>query len=106
MIVLNFGKKEKPKYGKVIALTALTVALAEAAAFIGLRIAKRIADSKIEPNHSDDDFIHANIEDCSVEFEAEETEDEATEEIPCEFDSESCEESCDVEPENELFDAE
>ena len=89
MIIVKLGKQEKPKYGKVIALTAITVALAEAAAFIGLGIAKKIADSKIEPDHSDDDFIHAHTEDCLVEFEAEEDEsaDEAVceteEEVPC-----------------------
>ena len=84
MIIVKLGKQEKPKYGKVIALTAITVALAEAAAFIGLKIAKKVADSKIEPDHSDDDFIHARTEDCLVEFEAEKDTDEETDELVCE----------------------
>lgn len=96
MVIVKFEKKHKPKYGKVIALTALTVALAETAAFIGLKIAKKIADSKIEPDNSDDDFIHPHTEDCSVEFEAEDATDlpseESSKDIPCEFSAELCEE--------------
>lgn len=63
---------QKPKYGKVIALTALAVAAVEAAAFVGLLIAKKIADDKIEKYPYDEGFeITMEAGEIPVEFEAE-----------------------------------
>jgi len=61
---------QKPKYGKVIALTAVAVAAAEAAAFLGLVIAKRIADSKIEKQLYDEGFeVTMQAGEIPVDFE-------------------------------------
>ena len=63
--------KEKPKYGKVVALTAIGVAAVEAAAFLGLVIAKKIHDSKIEKNVYDEGFeITLQAGELPVDFEA------------------------------------
>ena len=62
---------QKPKYGKVIALTAVAVAAVEAAAFLGLVIAKKIADSKIEKHIYDEGFeITMQAGEIPVDFEA------------------------------------
>ena len=59
----------KPKYGKVIALTALTVAAVEAAAFLGMLIAKNIAEDKIEKNPYDEGFeVNTEVGEIPVEF--------------------------------------
>ena len=73
---------EKPKYGKVIALTAIGVAAVEAAAFLGLVIAKKIHDSKIEKNVYDEGFeLTMQAGELPVDFEVtEEAEDQAAEE--------------------------
>lgn len=64
--------KEKPKYGKVIALTAVGVAVAEGAAFLGLYIAKKIHDSKIDNQINDEGFeLTVQQGEISVEFEPE-----------------------------------
>ena len=61
---------QKPKYGKVIALTAITVAAVEAAAFVGMLIAKKISDDKIEKNPYDEGFeVNSEADDIHVEFE-------------------------------------
>ena len=63
---------QKPKYGKVIALTALAVAAAEAAAFVGLLIAKKITVDKIEKQPEDEGFdVAADTDELYVEFESE-----------------------------------
>ena len=64
--------KEKPQYGKVVALTAVGVALVEGAAFLGFYIAKKIHASKIEDQINDEGFeLSIQQGDVSVEFEAE-----------------------------------
>ena len=77
--MINFNKllslfvKEKPKYGKVIALTAISVAAIEGAAILGAYIAKKIHDSKIEKLIEDEGFEFIVLaEDIPVEFESEE----------------------------------
>lgn len=66
---------EKPNYFKVIAITAVTVAVVEAAIFAAIIIAKKIKDSKIDKHHHhhhahDDGFEPADtVEDIHVEFE-------------------------------------
>ena len=73
---------QKPAYGKVIALTALAVAAVEAAAFIGLLIAKKIADEKLEKELYDEDFeLAMEAGEISVEFEQETEETPETEEV-------------------------
>ena len=73
--------KEKPKYGKVIALTAVGVAVVEAAAFLGLYIAKKVRDSKIEKQIYDEGFeFTMQSGEIPVEFEAEAEAEEASEE--------------------------
>ena len=81
--MINFDKlaapfvKEKPKYGKVIALTAISVAAIEGAAILGAYIAKKIHDSKIEKHIEDEGFeLIVQAEDVSVEFETEENAEE------------------------------
>ncbi len=70
----------KPKYGKVIALTAVAVAAAEAAAFLGLVIAKRVADSKIEKHIYDEGFeVTMQAGEIPVNFKHEAEEDPTTE---------------------------
>ena len=65
--------KEKPKYGKVIALTAVGVAAIEGAAFLGIYIAKKIHDSKIEKQIEDEGFdFSVQSGDIPVEFKSEE----------------------------------
>ena len=64
--------REKPNYGKVIAITAVTVAVVEAAIIAAVVIIKKIRDSKIKkPNHACDDGFDtlANVEDVRIEFE-------------------------------------
>ena len=56
LFIEKIVKPEKPKYGKVIVLTAVAVAAVEAAAFLGLTIAKKIADSKIDKHVYDEGF--------------------------------------------------
>ena len=77
--MINFDKllapfaKEKPKYGKVIALTAVGAAVIEGAAILGAYIAKKIHDSKIEKLIEDEGFEFIVLaEDIPVEFESEE----------------------------------
>ena len=66
----------KPNYGKVIALTAITVAAIETAAVIGIAIAKKVIDAKRKTSHIDEDFIMIpHTDDCAVHFE--ETDDKA-----------------------------
>ena len=66
---------EKPNYAKVIAITAVTVALVEAAIFAAIIIAKKVKESKIDKLHHhhhahDDGFeAHANVDEVHVEFE-------------------------------------
>lgn len=68
---------QKPKYGKVIALTAIAVAAVEAAAFVGMLIAKKIADDKIEKDIYDEGFeVATETDEIPVEFEAEAVEPE------------------------------
>ena len=63
---------QKPKYGKVIALTALAVAAVEAAAFVGLLVAKKIAEDKIEKQPEDEGFdVATEADELSVEFKSE-----------------------------------
>ncbi len=63
---------QKPKYGKVIALTAIAVAAVEAAAFVGMLIAKKITDDKIEKDPYDEGFeVNTETDEIPVEFEAE-----------------------------------
>ena len=74
-----FIVREEPKYGKVIALTAIGVAAIEAAAFLGIYIAKKIHDSKIEKQIYDEGFeLTMQAGEIPVEFIPEE--DAATEE--------------------------
>ena len=64
--------REKPNYGKVIAITAVTVAVVEAAIIAAIFIIKKIRDSKIEtPHHAYDDGFDtlANVEEVRIEFE-------------------------------------
>lgn len=77
-ITLPFIVKEKPKYGKVIALTAIGVAAVEAAAFLGVYVAKKIHESKIEKQVYDEGFeLTMQAGELPVEFEDEkEPEDE------------------------------
>lgn len=67
--------REEPKYGKVIALTAIGVAAIEAAAFLGIYIAKKIHESKIEKQIYDEGFEFAmQAGELPVEFEINEIE--------------------------------
>ena len=64
--------REKPNYGKVIAITAVTVAVVEAAIIAAVFIIKKIRDSKIEkPHHLHDDGFDTltNVEEVRIEFE-------------------------------------
>ncbi len=61
-------QQKKPKYGMVIALTALGVAAIETAAIVTLSVLKKISDSKRTAPDFDTDFDSA-IEDCTVDFE-------------------------------------
>ncbi|MBQ8408130.1 MAG: hypothetical protein IJY39_04630 [Clostridia bacterium] len=68
----KYVKPEKPKYGKVIALTAVAVAAVEAAAILGLGIAKKIIVAKAEKQAIEEDFeITMQAGELPVEFEAE-----------------------------------
>ena len=66
---------EKPNYAKVIAITAVTIAVVEAAIFAALIIAKKVKDAKIKKHlhhhHAHDDGFdtHANVDEVNVEFE-------------------------------------
>ena len=66
---------EKPNYFKVIAITAVTVAVVEAAIFAAIIIAKKIKEAKIDKNnhnhHAHDDGFEAvdNADELHVEFE-------------------------------------
>ena len=63
---------EKPNYAKVIAITAITVAVVEAAIFAAVIIAKKIKEAKTEKLHHalDDGFeTLANVDEVHVEFE-------------------------------------
>jgi NADH:ubiquinone oxidoreductase subunit K len=70
-IVIN----EKPNYAKVIAITAITVALVEAAVFAAIIITKKIKESKLDKHHHhhhahDDGFEPVdNADEIHVEFE-------------------------------------
>ncbi len=71
--MLNFTFKrveepKKPKYGMVIALTAVGVAVVETAAVITLALYKKLRDKKIASQNFDTDF-ESYSEDCSVDFE-------------------------------------
>ena len=69
--------REEPKYGKVIALTAIGVAAIEAAAFLGIYIAKKIHESKIEKQIYDEGFeLTMQAGELPVEFEINEIESE------------------------------
>lgn len=62
---------EKPNYAKVIAITAVTVALVEAAIFAAILIIKKVKESKIEKHHHalDDGFeTMSNVDEVHVEF--------------------------------------
>lgn len=73
--------KEEPKYGKVIALTAIGVAAVEAAAFLGIYIAKKIHESRIEKQVYDEGFeLTMQSGELPVEFEAEAKEEPEDEE--------------------------
>lgn len=64
--------QEKPNYGKVILITAITVALVEAAVIAAIFIIKKIKDSKIEKFHHamDDGFdTLTDVDEVHVEFE-------------------------------------
>ncbi len=61
-------QQKKPKYGMVIALTALGVAAIETAAVVTLSVLKKISDSKRTAPDFDTDFDSAT-EDCTVDFE-------------------------------------
>ena len=80
-IIKTEEKIVKPKYGKVIALTAITVAAVETLAIIGIATAKKIIQRKRAEAHIDEDFIMIpHTEDCSVHFEVtEEASDEISE---------------------------
>ena len=63
---------KKPNYGKVIAITAITVAVVEAAVIAAIFIIKKVRDSKIEkPHHAYDDGFDTvpNVDEVHVEFE-------------------------------------
>ena len=63
---------EKPNYGKVIAITAITVAIVEAAIIAAIFIIKKVRDSKIEKMHPvmDDGFdTLTDVDEVHVEFE-------------------------------------
>ena len=63
---------EKPNYGKVIAITAVTVAVVEAAIIIAALIIKKARDAKLADgaNVLDDGFeTIANVDEVHVEFE-------------------------------------
>lgn len=63
---------EKPNYAKVIAITAVTVAVVEAAIFAAIVIVKKIKESKIDKHHHalDDGFeTIANVDEVHIEFE-------------------------------------
>lgn len=78
--MFNFFKKpepiiihEKPNYGKVIAITAVTVAVVEAAVIAAIFIAKKVRDSKIEKQNQplDEGFdTLANVDEVRIEFES------------------------------------
>ncbi len=59
---------KKPKYGMVIALTAVGVAAIETAAVVTLALYKKLRDKKIASQDFDADFEGAAA-DCSVDFE-------------------------------------
>lgn len=64
--------REKPNYGKVIAITAVTVAVVEAAVIAAIFIIKKVRDSKIEkPHHAYDDGFDTltHVDEVHVEFE-------------------------------------
>ena len=62
---------EKPNYAKVIAITAITVAVVEAAIFAGIFIAKKIKEAKAQKNHALDEGFEtlANVDEVHIEFE-------------------------------------
>lgn len=60
---------EKPKYGKVIAITAVTVAIIEALVIAGIVIAKKLSKKETDDHHDDDFIMIPDTEDCSVCFE-------------------------------------
>ncbi len=77
MFNFTFKKVEepkKPKYGMVIALTAVGVALVETAAVATLAVYKKIRDKKIASQDFDADF-EACSEDCTVDFEKDASEE-------------------------------
>ncbi len=64
---------EKPNYGKVIAITAVTVAVVEAIVIFAVLIIKKARDAKLadSANTLDDGFeTIANVDEVHVEFES------------------------------------
>ena len=64
--------QEKNNYGKVILITAITVALVEAAVIAAIFIIKKIRDSKIEKVHHamDDGFdTLTDVDEVEIDFE-------------------------------------
>ena len=71
--------QKKPKYGMVIALTAVSVVVVETAMVIGAAIAKKIADQKIASQNFDDTF-DSDVEhhECEIAFESDKEEETET----------------------------
>ena len=64
--------QEKPKYAKVIIITAITVAVVEAAIFATIFIIKKVRKAKLEKqNHAYDDGFDtlSDVDEVHVEFE-------------------------------------
>jgi hypothetical protein len=61
---------ERTNYAKIIAITAITVAVVEAAFFIGWYIVKKVRNSKIEFHHALDDGFDTLkvVNDVKVKF--------------------------------------
>lgn len=68
LVLKETKQQKKPKYGMVIALTALGVAVIETAAVVTLSVLKKISDSKRTAPDFDTDFDSVT-EDCKVDFE-------------------------------------
>ncbi len=77
--IQKYATPQKPKYGKVIALTAVAVAAVEAVAILALYAAKKAADAKITPPAPyDEDFeVTMSAGEMPVSFEAAPSEEAA-----------------------------
>ena len=71
--------QKKPRYGMVIALTAVSVVVVETAMVVAAAVAKKIADKKLAAQNFDDTFdTDVEAHECEVSFESENTEDVET----------------------------